>query len=108
RLFLGVRGDHARTRTPDLRNETLGRRKRRSSWRRIAPGIGTRQLIPTSTISRSSPQEVDVLLPLPVSLAAILVTIVIDGIAHIAVINFVRREYLLGRAAPGFGQTWPV
>ena len=50
----------------------------------------------------SSSQEVEVLLPLLVSLVTILATIVIHGIALIAVINFVRREYLLGRAGTRF------
>ena len=50
----------------------------------------------------SSPQEVEILLPLLVSLVAILATIAIHGVALIAVINFVRREYLLGRAGIRF------
>jgi hypothetical protein len=49
-----------------------------------------------------SGQEVEVLLPLLVSLGTILATIVIHAIALIAVIAFVRREYLLGRAGTGF------
>jgi hypothetical protein len=50
----------------------------------------------------SSPQEVEVLLPLLVSLGTILVTVVVHGIALMAVINFIRREYRLGRAGTHF------
>ena len=50
----------------------------------------------------SSPQEVEVLLPLLVALGTILATIAIHGLALIAVINFVHREYLLGRTGIRF------
>ena len=50
----------------------------------------------------SSPQEVEILLPLLVSLGTILVTIVIHAIALVAVVSFVRRQYFLGRAGAGF------
>ena len=50
----------------------------------------------------SSPQEVEILLPLLVSLGTILVTIVIHAIALVGVVSFVRRQYFLGRAGAGF------
>ena len=46
----------------------------------------------------SSSSEVAVVLPLLVSLAPTLTTIVIHGLALLAVLRFVHREYLLGRA----------
>ena len=50
----------------------------------------------------SSSQEVEILLPLLVSLGPILATIVIHAIALLAVINIVRYEYVRGRAGTRF------
>jgi hypothetical protein len=50
----------------------------------------------------SLPQEVEILLPLLLSLGTILATIVIHAIALIAVVSVVRHEYLLGRAGTRF------
>ena len=49
-----------------------------------------------------SSEDVAVALPLPVSLVTTLTTIVIHGIALIAALHTVHREYLLGRAGFGF------
>ena len=50
----------------------------------------------------SSSQEVAVLLPLAVFVAAMLTTIVVHAIALAAVVDFVRREHRLGRAGVRF------
>jgi hypothetical protein len=52
----------------------------------------------------SSSRQIEILLPLLLSLGPILATIVIHGIALMAVINIVRHEYRLGRAGTRFSR----
>ncbi len=52
----------------------------------------------------SLPQDASVLLPLLVSLVTTLTTIVIHGLAFLAVLYIVSREYRLGRAGTRFWQ----
>jgi hypothetical protein len=71
------------------------------SWQRLSV---TKRDLSEDEMTPSSPQEVVVLLPLAVSMATILSTIAIHGLALVAIAHFVRREVRLGRAGAQFGR----
>jgi Ion channel len=60
--------------------------------------------LPDDEMTPSSPQEVVVLLPLAVSLATILGTIVVHAVALAAIAYSVRHELRLGRVGARFGR----
>ena len=59
-------------------------------------------------MTRVSSQEIDVFLPLVVSIATILTTIVIHALALVAIVHFVRHERMRGRAGVAFWRDVPI
>ena len=55
-----------------------------------------------TVMAAPSAQDISIDLPLMISLATILVTIVIHALALIAVVHFIRREHRLGRTGVQF------